>query len=223
MDDKSGQKPLRPSSNVVKDMMNTYFKHSDKTPSKESNLDNSKDISIDSDGISSESQIDSESMNNSLVEEKEQIISELISERDELKDKLLRSAAELENFRRRSLKERQEMVEYANERLLYRMLELLDDLGNAYDAAKTNGDPSMLKGIEMIYQKAEKIFNDAGVKRMNIAEGTEFDVNFHEALMHIPSEFPEGTVINVIQSGYMIHERVLRHAKVVTSAGNANE
>lgn len=145
----------------------------------------------------------------------------LMAERDDLKEQLIRKAAELENVRRRSIREKQEMIDYANERLLFRMLELLDDISSAADAtAKTTDFDSLAKGLDMIYAKAVKLFDEAGVKKMDEGIGTEFDVNFHEALMMAPSELPEGTVVQVIQPGYMIKEKVLRHAKVITSAGN---
>jgi len=150
----------------------------------------------------------------------EEQIKELTAERDELKDRYVRSAAELENIRRRSMREKQEMLEYANERLLFKMLELLDDFGNAIQAGKKTDDASaMLAGIELINQKVEKLFTDAGVKRMESPIGKPFNVDLQEALMHIPSEYPEGYVVHEILPGYMINEKVLRHAKVVTSAG----
>jgi molecular chaperone GrpE len=75
----------------------------------------------------------------------------------------------------------------------------------------------------MIHQKALKVFENNGVKPMEDPSGTEFDVDFHEALMAMPSDKPQNTIVQMVQNGYMIQDKVLRHAKVVTSSGPADE
>ena len=116
------------------------------------------------------------------------------------------------------------MLEYANEKLLFKFLSLADDFDAGLESARKSQDyDALLKGVELIQSKLLKLFEESGVKRMESYVGKPFDVDFHEALMHIPSEFPEGNVIQEVQPGYMMHNKVLRHTKVVTSAGSSKE
>ncbi|MEY5130382.1 MAG: Molecular chaperone GrpE [Bacteroidota bacterium] len=143
-------------------------------------------------------------------------------ERDDFRDQLLRKSAEFENYRRRTMKEKQDLIEFANEHLIIKMLPVVDDLHTALEAAKKSSDSAgFLKGVEMIYTKAIKIFEDAGVFPIETAPGEPFNVEMHEALAHMPSnDAPEGHVLQEIQRGYKLREKVIRHTKVVTSAGN---
>lgn len=152
-------------------------------------------------------------------------LNDLEKERDELKDQLMRKAAELENVRRRTQREKQDLISYANERLLHKLVEILDDMEKAVDAGRDNDDyKALYQGIELIKSKSFKLFEEAGVKPMEELVGSEFNVDFHEALMHIPSEdIPEGHIVQVVQNGYILHDKVLRHAKVITSAGKQEE
>jgi molecular chaperone GrpE len=148
-------------------------------------------------------------------------VARLTKERDELREQLVRQVAELDNYRRRSLKEKDELREYANQHLLLKMLPIIDDLHAALDvAAKSTHDAvGFQKGVEMIYHKAVKIFEDAGVRVIEDAVGQPFNVEVHEALAQLPSEMPEGHVSQLVQRGYYLRDKVLRHAKVITSAG----
>lgn len=232
MEDKSGyQKPLRRAFDKGKDLLNTYKKQEEKvipivdsdadgieeeTNENEKNLGEVREDKTEEDGGNFFADV--MNMFNDSSAELEQIK----KERDELKEQLIRKTAELENQRKRHLKEKQEMLDYANERLLFRMLELLDDITAAVDAGNQSTDyDALLKGMEMIRQKASKLYEEGGVKKMEDPIGKEFDVHFHEAMMMMPSEMPEGTVVQVLQPGYMIHEKVLRHARVITSSGSA--
>ncbi len=147
-------------------------------------------------------------------------IASLEKERDEMREQALRRTAELENFRRRTAKEKQELTEYANQHLLFKMLPVIDDLHSALNAGQKNSDfQSLITGLEMIYKKAVKIFEDAGVTVIEPKAGEPFNVDLHEALAHIPSEAPEGHIIQEVQRGYLFRDKVLRHTKVITSAG----
>src|SRR5690606_33106643 len=116
-----------------------------------------------------------------------------------------------------------DLIEYSNEKLLNSLIEILDDMNAAINASdKAMDAESLRKGLELIFNKSTKLFEEAGVKKMAFDENTEFDVNLHEAMMVAPSDKPEGTVLQVIQNGYMYKEKVLKHAKVITSSGNAN-
>ncbi len=122
-------------------------------------------------------------------------------ERDDFRDQLLRKSAEFENYRRRTMKEKQDLIEFANEHLIIKMLPVVDDLHTALEAAKKSSDSAgFLKGVEMIYTKAIKIFEDAGVFPIETAPGEPFNVEMHEALAHMPSnDAPEGHVLQEIQ------------------------
>lgn len=223
------KKPLRPTSNKVKDLYNAYLKN-----------EGSRRIPVTFSKATDESSNDNNIIENEeenliqQVEEAEQIeqsddniyeelfdrIKQLESERDDLKDQLMRKAAEFENLRRRTIKEKQELIDYANEKLITNLLPILDDLSKALDAANSNSDfNSLRQGIEMINQNARKVMSEAGVIQMESSIGKPFNVDFHDALMSMPSEFPEGYIVQEYQPGYLLKDKVIRHAKVVISSG----
>jgi len=213
MDDqqKKGQ-PLRTASDKMKGLYNTYLRNEDQKGKRMSDQNTQHENSEEVENTEQNSQ-----ENNQQASE----LDALKKERDELRDQVLRKTAEVENIRRRALKEKQELIDYANERLLGNLVHVLDDLYTALEAAKKSKDyDALLKGIEMVYTKAEKAFEAAGVKPITDHVGKPFDVNYHEALMHMPSEAPEGHVVQEVQRGYMLRDKVLRHAKVITSAGS---
>lgn len=142
-----------------------------------------------------------------------------LAERDEYKELSLRKVAELENFRRRSEQERSELLSFGNHKLLLKMLPILDDLGRAVESGKQGSDyKALLEGIELVYTKAVQTFEEAGVKAIE-SVGKQFDVNFHEALMQMPSEAPAEQILQEAQRGYLYGDKVLRHAKVIISSG----
>jgi molecular chaperone GrpE len=152
-----------------------------------------------------------------LLTEAEQLQREL----DQWKDLAARRLADLENMRRRTALEKQELHLRAAEHVITKMLPVLDDLHAAAEAAATTLDAAALKtGIDMIYAKARQIFEEAGVRVVDAEPGQPFNVDMHESLMHAPSEeHPEGQIIQPVMRGYQLNDRVLRHAKVITSAG----
>ena len=209
------KKPLRGSSDKLKDLYNTYVKNDE------------REIDIKTeDSDLSEEQIEELKAEVSVEDELEGDelefrIDDLENQVESLKDQLLRKTAEMENLRRRTQKEKEELVKYANERLIMNLLDIPDDLTNALQAAKQeNSDKeSVVQGIEMIYNKAFRLFENAGLKPL---QTDEFDVELHEALMQQPSdEIPEGCIIAIVQPGYILNDKVIRHAKVVTSSGSA--
>jgi molecular chaperone GrpE len=145
-------------------------------------------------------------------------IEKLRIERDEFREISLRKVAELENFRRRTEQERQELIIHANAKLLQKLLPILDDMQRAVESGKNSADKALLEGIELVFQKTLQTFEEAGVQPMNCV-GEQFDANLHEALMQMPSEAPEGQIVQEAQRGYTLGGKVLRHAKVLVSAG----
>lgn len=167
---------------------------------------------------SSQENLHEEEYSNQLTPEEQ--VQALLAEVEQWKDLATRRLAEVENIRRRSALERQEMMAYSSEHMITKMLPVLDDLHAAVESATASDDISALKtGIEMIYQKTRKIFEDSGVNVISVEAGEPFNVEFHEALMHTPSDHPEGHIIQSVQRGYLLHSKVIRHARVITSAG----
>lgn len=139
------------------------------------------------------------------------------------KDLALRKAAEVDNIRRRSQAEMDRMAQYASEHILLHLLPIIDDLHAAVDSAKSSRDvDSLIQGLEMIYTKAMKVLGERGVHAIDTPPGEQFNVDYHEALMQMPStDFDEGQIVQVVQRGYALHDKVLRHAKVITSSGSS--
>lgn len=221
-----GKKPLRATMNKFKDLKDTYLKNNErnipiadadeKHVESSENVDNETNVNTNVNEVEVENAGSNDEAMQTLLDQNKK----LMKEKEELKDQLIRKAAELENARRRHIKEKQDMLEFANERLLFKMLEVLDDVNNAADAAKKSNDyDSLVQGLEMIRNKTIKLFDENGVKVMPDPAGTEFDVNFHEAMMVMPSELPEHTVVQTFQAGYTMYDKVLRHARVATSSG----
>lgn len=216
------KKPLRGSSDKLKDLYNTYVKNDER----EIDIKTEDDDMIDEQEMEIENEESTSEQESELNDESDELefkVDELENEVSALKDQMLRKTAEMENLRRRTQKEKEELVKYANERLIVNLLDLPDDLSNALEAAKSGSGSkeSVIEGVELIYNKAFRLFENAGVKRMEGLVGNEFDVDYHEALMQQPSEdIPEGHIVAVVQSGYTLNDKVIRHAKVVTSSGN---
>lgn len=154
------------------------------------------------------------------IENKDQIIENLTKENQELQDKVLRKIAELDNAIKRCAKEKIELIDYANEKILVQFINIADDLEKAINAAKSSNDiQSLLTGIEMIKNNFDKILMENGVKKQEIEIGMDFDLNLHDAVLSMPSEMPEGKIVEIVQNGYVFREKILRHAKVITSSG----
>lgn len=134
------------------------------------------------------------------------------------KDQYLRKAAEYDNLRRRTEIEKQQIVLYSNERLATHILPVLDDFERSLKSVPERvKDDSFAQGVELIYKKLLKVLADVGVKPFE-STGKHFDVHFHDALMQIPrDDVPPETIVEEVSRGYMYHDRVLRHAKVVVA------
>lgn len=147
-------------------------------------------------------------------------VAELERECQQQRDRSLRAVADLENVRRRAEQERYQTIQYANEKLLKELLPIVDDFRRSVQAGEQTKDfDAFYKGVVMVSDKIGKILDNLGVKKIDVV-GQPFDVNLHEALMRQPSDAPEDTVVAELEPGYMYGERVLRHAKVIVSAGN---
>ena len=144
-------------------------------------------------------------------------LAEALTEIDSLKDKYLRQVAEFDNYRKRTLKEKTELILNGGEKVLSALLPVLDDLDRAMQNIEKSNDVETLKeGVTLIIDKLTKILQGQGLQKMDTV-GKEFDTDFHEAVALIPApeEAQKNHVIDCVQPGYMLNEKVIRHAKVV--------
>ena len=134
----------------------------------------------------------------------------------ELKDKNLRQMAEFDNFRKRTIKEKAELILNGGEKVLTALLPVLDDLERAMQNIENSDDVATLReGVELIVSKLNKTLEGQGLARIE-TDGKEFDTDFHEAIALVPVEEPakKGRVIDCVQTGYKLGDKVIRHAKV---------
>jgi molecular chaperone GrpE len=138
---------------------------------------------------------------------------------EQLKDQLLRKAAEFENYKRRSEADTASIVRFANERLLKALLPVLDDFDRSLKAGREKGaDDPFFRGVELVASKLTRVMMQEGLEPFS-SVGEPFDVGLHDALMQLPrSDVPPHTVVEEVERGYRLHDKVLRHAKVVVSA-----
>ena len=138
---------------------------------------------------------------------------------EEQKDKYLRLSAEFDNFRKRTMKEKSELIKNGGEKAINAVLPVLDDLERALqNMQKTEDVKAVYDGINLIYQKFLKNLHQEGLEKMEPV-GKDFDTDYHEAvaLVPAPSEEQKGKVLDCVQTGYKLNEKVIRHAKVVVA------
>lgn len=135
---------------------------------------------------------------------------------EQLKDKYLRSVAEFDNYRKRTLKEKAELILNGSEKAVQAILPVIDDMERAIANAEKTEDVDVLReGMKLIYQKTNKIMESLGVKKID-TENADFDTNFHEAVAMVPGmgDDKKGKVLDCVQTGYTLNDKVIRHAKV---------
>lgn len=138
---------------------------------------------------------------------------------EEQKDKYLRLSAEFDNYRKRTLKEKAELIKNGGEKAISAILPILDDLERALqNMQKADDVKAMYEGIALIYQKFLKGLSQEGLQKMEPV-GEVFDTDYHEAvaLVPAPSEDQKGKVLDCVQTGYKLNDKVIRHAKVVVA------
>lgn len=177
-------------------------------------MDENKDIHEENLDTNSQNTENTEQENQENMSQKP-TAEELLAEE---KDRYIRLYAEFENYKKRTLKEKNEFYLYASKDLMTSMLGILDDFERALKEIAKNGNESDLKGVELIYQKFKNKLIEKGLKPIDVKVGDDFNVDFHEAITQIPSPTPElkGKIVDVIETGYQLHDKVIRFAKVVT-------
>lgn len=147
-------------------------------------------------------------------------IVELTEKNEELNDKYLRLYSEFDNYRKRTQKEKLDILKNASEDLIIDLLPVLDDFDRAMKAMDDhNADEETKKGVELIYNKFKNILIGKGLEPMD-SIGKEFDTDYHEAVTNIPapSEDMKGKVVDVIEKGYLLNGKIIRFAKVVVGS-----
>jgi molecular chaperone GrpE len=140
----------------------------------------------------------------------------LLAERDQLLDDLKRVAADFENYRKRAARERATVYAHANERLVKELIPILDDLGRALEAAAEHEEAKLEEGVRLVHRSLSDLMTKEGLAE--IETDGRFDPHVHEALLSQPSDEEEGSVIEVVQKGYKLGDKVLRPARVVVAA-----
>lgn len=191
----------------------------------ENNEINESEMSQNEDIISENDEI-TENMPGSAADENESAensqygeVAKLQAALEQQKEKYIRLYSEFENFRRRTAKEKLEMIQSANEQLLRALLPVADDFERAEKAFADKNDKD-LEGFLLIYNKFKKTLDQAGVKVMEVKPGAAFDADFHEAITQIPvgDDALKGKVVEVVENGYLLTDKVIRYAKVVVGS-----
>ena len=144
-------------------------------------------------------------------------VDELTKEQEEMKDKYLRLSAEFDNYRKRTMKEKAELILNGSEKAFKAILPVVDDMERALATMQKATDVEAVKeGVELIYNKFIQILGQNGVQAMDTKE-KELDTDFHDAIAIIdaPSEELKGKILDCVETGYTLNDKVLRHAKVV--------
>ena len=149
------------------------------------------------------------------AEEEKDPLEAVKEENAKLRDQLLRTIAEFENYKKRTLKEKAELILNGGEKTITAILPVLDDFERALADTHTDDPDAIKEGMELIFKKFIKTLEGLGVKKIDALD-KDFDVDYHEAIAMVPGMGDEkkGKVIDCVQTGYMLNEKVIRHAKV---------
>jgi molecular chaperone GrpE len=181
--------------------------------------DQKEEIKITEQAVAENTEETAENPSESSAEANDNQALKLQNEIAEQKDKYLRLYSEFENFRRRTSKEKLEMVQSANEQLIKALLPVVDDFERAEKSFKDKNDKE-LEGVFLIHNKFRKTLEQYGVKAMAIEKGAAFNADIHEAITQVPvpEEDLKGKIVDVVEKGYLLNEKVIRFAKVVVGS-----
>ena len=180
----------------------------DETPLEETDKESAENAAEEAAADTQEEEKEEAEEKDPLVKAQEEI--------EELKDKWLRSVAEFENYRKRTLKERAELILNGGEKVITAILPILDDMERAIENGAKTDDPEVLReGMTLIHQKFLKILEAQGVSKIE-SKDADFDTDVHEAVAMVPGmgDDKKGKVIDCLQKGYKLNDKVIRHAKV---------
>lgn len=153
-------------------------------------------------------------------------IEELQKQNEMLKDQLLRKAADFENYKRRIENDIISITKFANEDLIEKLLPIIDDFERFLEHSKkeNTANNAFYKGVELIYGKLIKLLELQGLKKIDCI-GQQFDVNYHDALLVVPSNDPAiaaNTIIQEVEKGYILNDKIIRHAKVIVAGESSS-
>ena len=199
-------------------MSNKKEKNKDKNTNvdNQDTLDNEKATSQDDTSEGTDNTLSSENFTkqDAPKEEEDDALQKAKDEAQDWKDKYIRLMAEFDNFRKRVLKEKAELILNGSEKTVTAILPILDDFERAL--ADNTDDPKAIKeGEELIFKKFQKILESLGIKKIETKDA-DFNVDFHEAIAMVPGmgDDKKGKIIDCVQAGYTLNDKVIRHAKV---------
>ena len=173
---------------------------------------------IDQEEVQSEDKIQEDKLELNQLELAELKIADLEKQVKEWNDKFLRKAAEFENYKRRTENDQFNLINYAAESFIVKLLPIVDDFERSMEHIDDiDNNKAVKEGIKLVYEKLLKLLNEQGVKKM-LAKGEPFNVDYHDALMQRKdNSVPPHTVLEEVESGYLYRDKVIRHAKVIVS------
>ena len=189
---------------VVNEELNTTTEETAGTCEKENNVDNSEEQATQSEEPLSE------------IDLLKQQLAEADAKISELQDRYLRQAAEFDNYRKRTIKEKAELIKSASEKVMTAELPIVDDMDRALENMEKGMDAdACIEGFKLIAQKFKNTLAQQGLEKIN-TDGQDFDTDFHEAIALIPAPTEElkGKILDCVQAGYKLGDKVIRHAKV---------
>ncbi len=181
---------------------------------------NNEEVTLEQDQATEQQETPSETEEAAAPEEALSELDQLKADVAEAKDKYIRLYSEFENFRRRTAKEKIELIGSANKDLMADMIPVVDDFERALKALEAKPDlDAAIEGMDLIYNKFQKSLENKGLKKMEIEKGHDFDADLQEAITQIPAgDELAGKIVDVVENGYFLNEKVVRFAKVVTGA-----
>ncbi len=170
-------------------------------------------VSEPTENIDDQEQFDEQEGTSKGLTAEEELSEELARE----KDKFLRLFAEFENYKRRTSKERMELFKTAGQEIMISLLPVLDDFDRALKELDKADDDELLKGVQLIRGKFKETLNSKGLQEVSVEQGDAFDAEIHEAITQIPAPNKKlkGKIIDVIEKGYRLGDKIIRHPKVV--------
>lgn len=174
---------------------------------KDLNQEQSKDLNHE------DLKVEQENIEKAIKEEENSLENELKEE----KNKFIRLYAEFENFKKRTRKEREDLMFLANESLLLSLLPVLDDFERAMSQIEKSEDENLVEGVKLIQNKLKETLSKKHLKAVEVKAGDDFDADKHEAVTQIPapSEDLKGKIVDVIETGYKLGDKIIRYPKVV--------
>ena len=185
---------------------------------------NQEEQNIEQEEIKSEDTVQNGSEESAQSEKADTKIAELETQVKEWNDKFLRKAAEFENYKRRTENDQFNLLNYAAESFIVKLLPVIDDFERSMEHIDDiDSNKSVKDGIKLVYEKLLKLLNEQGVKKMQ-TKGEPFNVDYHDALMQRKDDsVPPHTVLEEIESGYLYRDKIIRHAKVIVSEESSDD